>query len=289
MLRSAPHVWVTSASPHAIEDQPPAGRVLAEINLQGAGYAVAQSDAGYTIRFYSTCEFTVDPALERVQVHRSPACSDELAALLLEGPVLSTLLTLKGHCVVHASAVQLGNRNLGFIGPSGHGKSTLAAALCNVGARLISDDALRCDTQDGRTVCFPATRHVRLRPAARPLAATETSCLLTVDGRLALSPNLAEQGTHPLHALFAPKCVDRGERLTTQRLSGVDVLTHLAASARIACWQSPEMRSKQFSMLAALARSVPVFSLATPRDAVFTATGRQELADALASVKLDAP
>lgn len=286
VLSSAPDVSITSGAPRVIVGEPPRGRIIAELNLNGTGYAVAQHAAGYTIRFYATCEAIIDPALEHIRVHRAQSCSEELVGLLLEGPVLSTLLTLKGHAVLHASAIQLGGRSFAFIGPSGRGKSTLAAALCRVGARLISDDTLRCDVQGDRIVCFPATRSLRLRPTATLLATAEAPTYITVDGRLGLSPALVDDGTHTLNAVFVPKSAAPGEAFTIARLSGVNVMTQLAAGARVTCWLSSEMRSRQFSLLATLAQTLPVFALSTPRDIVFSEAGREELASALSTVKL---
>lgn len=281
-----PDVYVTTGTQRSIPTEPASGKLLAKLELNGTGYATTQSDEGYTIRFYSTCEFFLDPALERIRVHRADSCPAELAALLLEGPVLSTLLTLKGHCVLHASAVRLGDLNLAFVGPSGRGKSTLAAALCQVGARLISDDALRCDLKELDAVCFPGARYVRLRPAASSLVGDAAAAFVTVDGRLALGPDPVPEGAYQLHAVFTPRVVPADEPLSTARLSGSSVLAQLAAGARVASWVSPEMRSKQFSLLAALARRVPVLALSTPRGTVFSEPGRRRLASTLAALRL---
>jgi hypothetical protein len=64
---------------------------------------------------------------------------NETAALLV-GTVLGILLQQRGRIVLHASAVEVGNRAMLFCGASGDGKSTLAAGLSKAGHALLSDD-----------------------------------------------------------------------------------------------------------------------------------------------------
>ena len=52
------------------------------------------------------------------------------------------LLIHRGHCVLHASSVLVGNSLVGFCGPSGSGKSTCARILSEDGAVLVSEDLL---------------------------------------------------------------------------------------------------------------------------------------------------
>ena len=52
------------------------------------------------------------------------------------------LLIHRGHCVLHASSVLVGNTVIGFCGPSGSGKSTCARILSDDGAVLVSEDLL---------------------------------------------------------------------------------------------------------------------------------------------------
>lgn len=61
-----------------------------------------------------------------------------------------------GHCTFPASCVSIGGAAILITGESGIGKSELALALVDRGARLISDDqvALRCE--DERIVASPA-------------------------------------------------------------------------------------------------------------------------------------
>lgn len=53
------------------------------------------------------------------------------------------------------SAVAIGSRALMIAGPVGSGKSSLALALIDRGARLIGDDAVLLSRQDGRVMLSP--------------------------------------------------------------------------------------------------------------------------------------
>lgn len=55
----------------------------------------------------------------------------------------------------HASCVAIGTRALLIEGPSGSGKSSLALALLDRGARLIGDDGVTLTKRDGRLFASP--------------------------------------------------------------------------------------------------------------------------------------
>lgn len=61
---------------------------------------------------------------------------------MLMGDIFSIWLELKGLPVLHASSVVVDGRAIGLLSHSGHGKSTLAATLVQVGCPLLTDDLL---------------------------------------------------------------------------------------------------------------------------------------------------
>lgn len=73
----------------------------------------------------------------------------------LEGPIRGAALLEQGHFVLHGSCVALGKVVVAVVGPSGTGKSTLAAILVHRGAMLVSD---------GMTPIHPVTLGVTLGP-----------------------------------------------------------------------------------------------------------------------------
>lgn len=103
-------------------------------------------------------EITVDP---------NPEVAEQVLRRLLLGPALAVLLHQRRRLVLHASGVAVGGRAVAFVGDSGHGKSTLAAALYARGHGILADDiaAVRVAT-DGPAVVFPGFPHLSLCPDA---------------------------------------------------------------------------------------------------------------------------
>lgn len=76
---------------------------------------------------------TVDP---------DPEADTDFVAAVVSGELFAALLRQRGLLVLHGSAVARDGRAIGFLGNSGWGKSTLAAALVGRGWRLLTDDLL---------------------------------------------------------------------------------------------------------------------------------------------------
>ncbi|MCI5133440.1 MAG: hypothetical protein D3904_18480, partial [Candidatus Electrothrix sp. EH2] len=67
--------------------------------------------------------------------------------LYLLGSCLGALLHQRGLLVMHGAAVRFNECCVLFAGPSGNGKSTLAAAFCKRGFQVLSDDVCAVDEQ----------------------------------------------------------------------------------------------------------------------------------------------
>jgi hypothetical protein len=81
---------------------------------------------------------------------------------LLLGPVLAHLLWQRGIFALHASVVGIAGRYLGFVGVSGEGKSTLAAALARAGHLLVCDDVAAIVEHGARVEVLPGFPRIRL-------------------------------------------------------------------------------------------------------------------------------
>lgn len=77
-----------------------------------------------------------------ILVEDRPGFDPALVRMLLLGRCIGALLTQRGWLVLHASAVALGGRAHAFVGASGAGKSTAAAALHAAGGAVVADDLL---------------------------------------------------------------------------------------------------------------------------------------------------
>jgi hypothetical protein len=94
------------------------------------------------VRWPELFEFLVSSDGRRIAYN--PLCEASLPALetYLLSMVLSYALLKLGYEVLHATAVIVDGEALALLGPSGHGKSTLAAAFLSAGYPVLTDDLL---------------------------------------------------------------------------------------------------------------------------------------------------
>jgi hypothetical protein len=84
------------------------------------------------------------------------------AAIFLCGSGFGLLMQQRGHCVLHASAVEMDGKVILLSGPSGAGKSTLAAGLIKAGGRLVADDQVNLTVAGHDLSVYPDGRAMRL-------------------------------------------------------------------------------------------------------------------------------
>lgn len=109
-----------------------------------------------------------------ITIERPPDADPDEEALWLNGSVYTGVACLNGFLPFHASAVEHGGAVIAFTGPTGAGKSTLAAGLGQLGFPLFCDDTLIADlaTTD-RVICLPGHKRLKLLPDALELTGAE--------------------------------------------------------------------------------------------------------------------
>lgn len=123
-----------------ISDQrAPDGEVLFQIERGEPGHRIAGPRYGTAI---------VSPGASRVWGSPGAGGMDDWQRLLV-AQVLPFLAVLRGLEVFHASAVAVDDGAVAFLGPSGAGKTSVAMALCRLGATFLADDVLSLE-RDGR-------------------------------------------------------------------------------------------------------------------------------------------
>ena len=262
---------VRHQSANEVELDPGDSAIVAEfVTADRRWWTATESENGYLLRFHDTCDVFIDSQLRSLTYRPAPSRGLEVVPLLVSGTGLSLLLGLRGSLVLHASGVQLRDRAVAFAGLPGMGKSTVAGLLCAAGGRLVSDDALRVET-DGTASCFRGTSQVRLRRAASsvvdlfPGAEPGTS----PDDRLTIKP-MQSDAECPLSALMIPHPSKGATRVATRRLSPAEAVFQLSPFLRIASWRRPDLIRQHFLMLGELARRVPVLVLTVPWVTPFT-------------------
>jgi hypothetical protein len=227
------------------------GRVLAERWAPSGRhvYTVVRRESGYLLRIHGQADFQISEDLSTVSCSEDPDAPRVTTALLLQATVLAFVMALRGHFVLHASAVAMADDVFALAGPSGSGKSTTAALMCAGGAALVADDLI-CVKEHRYVLGTGPGASLRLRQSAKSvldLFPVRAPVSETIDGRLALELQCAPDEPVPLAGvLFPAPATGQSRCLRAERLHGIVAVTQLVASARVAGWRD-EAQKKRFS------------------------------------------
>lgn len=259
---------------------PPDGEVWAKADFgNGFGVQLTKTDLGWSLFYPQTGEFRLTEDLRSATAHPLPG-RDGILSLLLAGSVPSWVLNLRGEPVLHASAVAVGDDALAFIGASGMGKTTLAALLCSVGARMVTDDVLRLTPRNDQFLCHHGTGELRLREGAASLAERFSAApsARSADQRVTVQLSANQTSLPRLRALVIPQPSRTLTELSVQRLSAVEASFYLNGYARVYGWQRDEPLRRQFELFTALAGKLPVLRAHIPWGPPFAPGLPQQLA-----------
>lgn len=183
--------------------------------------------------------------------------------------VLPRALHLMGKNPLHATAVATGVGVLAFVGETGMGKSTIAAAFASLGSSLVSDDCLVLHEQDGCMLAVPSYSGLRLyadvsetlfqRVPSTQVAHYSSKQRITTELPLAGEPQV-------LRGVFALARVPDLDRAVLQRLGPADATMALATGAFRMDLEHARLHREQLRFFAAVARVVPVWSCQVPDD-----------------------
>ena len=204
---------------------------------------------------------------------------EDLAGFDLLGRVLPLLLYREGALPLHASSVVVGSEAVAFVGPKGHGKSTLALCLAQRGARLLSDDVSVLRLDGGAVIAHPGVHAVRLwEDAAERLDVRAYGAPGAIGRKLvvgAVPPALLADEPAPLAAVYVlqPPAADRsGEtsdaseaaarRPLGATAAALALVRHTTAGGLLGGGEAARVLERA----AAVARLVPVYALDLARD-----------------------
>jgi hypothetical protein len=182
----------------------------------------------------------------------------------LLGPVFGLLLRLRGMICLHASAVNLKDHSIAFVGSEGAGKSTTAAAFVQRGHPAISDDIVAL-VERGDFRVMPAYPHLALWPDSVNLlfGASHELPQISPDWekrRLALGNqvNSFEERSLPLGAIYILGTRRGDPAPFVETISDREALIALVANSYATNILDLEMRAQEFNVLGRLVSSVPV-------------------------------
>jgi hypothetical protein len=238
------------------------------IGRQAPWLSFARADDGYLLRFRQLADFFI--SRDGAYIRASPSRElpvDTLRHLLLD-QVLPLALSRRGRLLLHASAIHVpGVGALAFAGPTGRGKSTLAAALASQGGRILSDDCVAIDRQAGVLQVFPAYPGLRLwldgppRPLPRGTIASRVAHY-TSKRRVNGGVLQFQHQPSPLRALFlVSERSDMGPTVAFRRCRAAARLMGLVRHAYLLDIEDRDQLVRAFEGLSSIATSVPVLRL----------------------------
>jgi hypothetical protein len=130
--------------------------------------------SGYLVRFPRLADFEVSPDGKHVHAWPIPGTTGATLQQLHLNQVLPLALSKQGQIVLHASAVEISGQAVAFVGPSGRGKSTLAASFAMHGTGFLTDDGLHLVWRGEELMVLPSHPSIRLWEASRTALGTDT-------------------------------------------------------------------------------------------------------------------
>jgi len=249
-------------------DQPEAERVIDQRDEHGRPFMTIDfhTSFGYKVEARSYGRFIVSPEGTRVLCAPFRGKAWRWQRLLI-ARVLPLAATLQGLETLHASAVAVDGRVFAFIGPSGMGKSSLAAQLTLRGATFFTDDvlAIEIDASD-RLIAHPGLAVLSLRERElESLREEQRETLGSVLSDGAKTHFMVAQPCDPgplTGIYFLDRDAEKGVG-HIERLAAPDPLLLLANTFERSV-RSPDRLRRQLEVFGRLSERVPVFNLKIP-------------------------
>lgn len=221
--------------------------------------------AGYLLWVRDFGRVLISPDGTELLCERDPANEDWSS--IIAAQALPLAATIRGLEVFHASGVVLNGGALLFAGPPGAGKSSLAAALVRAGGRLLSDDAVALQLNDGLLTAHAGSVVLQLRAAEHERLSADAHAAL---GRPA-SPAFGKQSyvsasvpdPAPVAGLFL---LERSAKEpAVEQLAAVDPFELIASTFNLSV-RTPERLRRQLDVVSALASNRLVHRLRVQPD-----------------------
>jgi hypothetical protein len=167
----------------------------------------------------------------------SSGADDRAVRLAVVGPLLGVILAQRGQFVLHASTVVVDGHAVSFAGPSGRGKSTLAAAMTRAGYALIADDMTVINADAAPPLVQPGFPRVKLWPDSASALTHDADALpLIHPDRTKRSLQVRERFQADPVPLARCYLLEDGDSESVAELPGTDAILSLVRYTYQASW-----------------------------------------------------
>jgi hypothetical protein len=227
-------------------------------------------DGSDYLRFPALFEFIVSPDGRSVACLVLERATVESFQAYLLGHVLSYALVKQGYEPLHATAVAIEGAAVAFLGASGQGKSTLAAAFLQAGHRILTDDLLLVRDVGGVLCGWPGPPRIKLFPhvaerflpkqiSAKPMNPDTTKLMIPLERHQRL------EGPVPIQSFCVLEDCEQDAGIRLSSLSGTESVIQLLASTFNTRVVTSERLRRQFLVTREWLTRTPVWRLQYPR------------------------
>lgn len=225
---------------------------------------------GFLLRFPGLCDFRVSGDGRAARCAPVPGTSEGTCLHLYLNQVRPLMQGRQGKLVFHASAVALGEAAVAFVGESGRGKSTLAAAFAASGAPFLTDDGLVLEPGEGGFRVLPSHPSIRLRDDSRAALmgdGAEDDPGAWYAGKLRLPAEARLPHSDRAMRLGVAYVLGSGEtrEVSLTRLGGTEALVEWMRHAFLIDPEDRPALAAHFAGVTGLADAVPCYRLDFPR------------------------
>jgi hypothetical protein len=224
---------------------------------------------GYLLRFPGRADFILAAPDRSISCIPTPQASRNALLALYQNQVSPLLRSLNGALVLHGSAASGPPGALAFLGQSGRGKSTLAAAFARAGHPFLTDDGVWLERASDGFLVAPRSPGIRLWPdselAVLDIAAHDRPGIWAEKSHLAPGPALPHRDEPQRLRSIYLLGEGQGSGIVLEPLASAAALVELIKHAFILDVEDRAAHLAHFERLAGLAETVPCFALDFPR------------------------